>query len=189
MRPDYNAGSLLRARDLNDEQADRLQHLKRHNRFAHGSGIVCGLAVIAAPRPKAPWTIRVCPGYAVGPCGDEIEVPSAVLIDIRQFFWSRPYVNGLGARAAFVSLRPSDDTPSCGCHTCGDTSPERVADGYILDIVWAAKLPRPVLIDLCQGGPIPCPPVPSGPELIIAAVRLPASEHTALTQADVFLLG
>ena len=83
-RPQYIAGNLFGARDLNDEQAYRLDHVKHHARLLHGWGVVCGLTVIAAPQPGAPWTIRVCPGYAIGPCGDEIEVPAAVLLDIRQ---------------------------------------------------------------------------------------------------------
>ena len=85
MRPNYQTGALLSARDLNDEQSYRITRLRRHDQFLHGSGIVCGLDVFAAPVGRHPWLIVLCPGYAVGPCGDEIEVRSRVTVDIRNF--------------------------------------------------------------------------------------------------------
>src|SRR5882724_4198996 len=102
MRPHYTTGNLLSARDLNDEQEYRLRKLRRHDRMVHGSGVVCGLSVYAAPRKKHPWSVGICPGYAVTPCGDEIEVPMRVVVDIRDFLWSRPYDGNVGARIAFV---------------------------------------------------------------------------------------
>src|SRR5436305_833241 len=109
MRPHFTTGSLLSARDLTDEQAYRLRQLRRHDRFVHGAGRVCGLHVYAAPRKLHPWTVGVCPGYAVGPCGDEIDVPARVLVDIRDFHWSRPHVDGVAARIAYVGVRYADD--------------------------------------------------------------------------------
>jgi hypothetical protein len=113
-----------------------------------------------------------------------------VLIHIRQFFWSWPYVNGIGARAAFVSLRPSDETPSCGCHTvrrlvAGTRGGRLGSRHHVGGQATPSRARRP----LRKGGPIPYPPVPTSPELIIAAIRLQVSQHTALTQADIFLVG
>jgi hypothetical protein len=194
MRPNYTAGALLSARDLNDEQSYRVDRFRRHDRFAHGTGIVCGLRVFAAPERRTPWTIEVCPGYAVGPCGDEIEVPSRVKVDIRDFLWSRPILNGVAARGAFVGLRYSGDEDhaagavgcgcGCGCATHHGESATHLHDGYAIEIVWSFDLTG-IVFDLCKGDPAPCPPTPSSPYVILAAVRLPVSESTPLSDLDI----
>jgi hypothetical protein len=160
--------------------------VKQHARFLHGWGVVCGLTVIAAPQPGAPWTIRVCPGYAIGPCGDEIEVHAAVLLDIRQFFWSRPYVGGVGARLAFVGLRPAipDGGQGCGCHTCDPDPATRLPDGYVIEILWQYEFAGGA-VDLCTTIVAPCPTVPPILDVVLALVALPDSESTPLTNADI----
>jgi hypothetical protein len=45
--------------------------LRRHNRMLHGCGVVSRCLVRAA---EADWTVRIEPGYALGPHGDEIVV-------------------------------------------------------------------------------------------------------------------
>jgi hypothetical protein len=73
---------LLTAHDLNAEQAYLRQRDRRHNRFLHGWGVVCGLSVEPAADATHPWQVRVRPGYAVGPQGDEISVADKVLFDL-----------------------------------------------------------------------------------------------------------
>ena len=195
MRPNYQAGALLGARDLNDEQEYLLNHLRRHDRFAHGSGIVCGLRVFAAPAKGRPWGVRVCPGYAVDPCGNEIEVPVSAIVDIRQFLHGRPVTGGVASRAAFVGLRyaaaggGAESQSSGGC-SCGCTEKDshgaanRLADGYAIEIVWTLPKAGPDF-DLCTGAPAPCPPPITTPYVILAAVRLPVSQNTPLTDSDI----
>jgi hypothetical protein len=194
MRPLYIASKLLAARDLNDEQADLLRHVRRHDRFAHGYGIVCGLRIYAAPDRLHPWTVGVCPGYAIDPCGDEIEVPCQVLVDVRDFFWSRPYINGAGSREAFVGLRFSGtgaEADSSAC-TCGCTSSHeastRIEDGYAVEILWSSAERGVPEIDLCKPGPVACPNRPAGRHVMLAKIHLPLLETTFLTDVDIVSL-
>lgn len=78
----YYQRQLITADDMTTEQEYFRQRDRRHNRFLHGWGVVCGLAVEAAPDAAHPWQVRVCPGYAVGPQGDEITVPEKVMFDL-----------------------------------------------------------------------------------------------------------
>src|SRR5687768_7625887 len=71
-RPRFFAGQLLTEADLNALQDYMIEKQKRHNRFLHGWGVVCGLEVGCNPCPG--W-LTVSSGYAVGPCGEEIYVP------------------------------------------------------------------------------------------------------------------
>src|SRR5262245_47155972 len=89
-RPDYAPGSYLGSRDLLAGQHYLHQRLRRHNRHLHGWGVVCGLRVVPARDPGRPWAVHVCPGYALGPYGDEIEVPAPVIVDLRDYLWTRP---------------------------------------------------------------------------------------------------
>src|SRR5262245_29859665 len=82
-RPQYEIGNYLAAADLLTEQRYRLQRLRRHNRYLHGWGVVCGLHVVPARDSTRPWALWVCPGYAISCCGDEIEVPTPAMIDVR----------------------------------------------------------------------------------------------------------
>ncbi|MGH8554138.1 MAG: hypothetical protein ACREUD_00945, partial [Gammaproteobacteria bacterium] len=93
-RPRYEPGSYLSAKDLLTEQRYRLQRLRQHNRYLHGWGVVCGLQVVPAHEPGRPWGVRVCPGYAIGCCGEEIEVGSSTVVDIRDSLWNRSIENG-----------------------------------------------------------------------------------------------
>jgi hypothetical protein len=195
MRPVYQKGSLLDARDLNDEQDDRVRLVRHHSRFAHGSGRVCGLLVYAAPGPLHPWQVGVCPGYAVTPCGDEIEVPERTLVDIRDFAWSRPAA-GVARRLALVALRfasvaeedegEADCGCGCGCSHAAEGSGERLRDSFAIDILWHFDFVSTPRLDLCHPGAVPCPP--PGVYVLLAAVRLPVLESTALENIDVIQL-
>ena len=63
----YFSRQLIGAEDMTAEQRYFRERLRRHNRFAHGWGVVCGCDVKPAPLPKKPWRVRVCPGYVLGP--------------------------------------------------------------------------------------------------------------------------
>ena len=77
----YFPRQLLTADDMRAEQEYFREKQRRHNRLLHGWGVVCGLEVV--PDPKAgPLAVSVCPGYALGPFGDEIYVPEPVKLDL-----------------------------------------------------------------------------------------------------------
>jgi hypothetical protein len=78
----YYPRQLLTADDLAGDQEYHRQKMRRHNRFLHGWGVVCGLEVKAFPEQGHPWQVRVCPGYAVGPQGDEIRLIEAISLDL-----------------------------------------------------------------------------------------------------------
>ena len=73
---------LITADDFLTEQQYVRQKQRRHNRFLHGWGTVCGLEVKAAPLEDVPWRVSISPGYALSPQGDEIYVPKPVCIDL-----------------------------------------------------------------------------------------------------------
>src|SRR3989442_1496490 len=83
-RPDYKSGIYLAAHDLLTEQRYRLQRSRRHDRYLHGWGVICGLLVVPATDPSRPWAVYVCPGYAIGPY-DEIEVQTPAAVDVREY--------------------------------------------------------------------------------------------------------
>src|SRR5215467_13182077 len=73
---------LIGAEDLRLEQEYFRQKLRRHNRFLHGWGVVCGCEVKPAPTAEKPWRVRICPGYVLTPQGDEVMIGSEALFDL-----------------------------------------------------------------------------------------------------------
>jgi hypothetical protein len=78
----YFPRQLITADDMTADQEYLRQRDRRHNRFLHGWGVSCGLSVEPAATAEHPWQVRVCPGYAIGPQGDEISLGQPVLIDL-----------------------------------------------------------------------------------------------------------
>ena len=87
-RPRYFAGQLL-----TDEDLRRLDHYivaknRLHNRYLHGTGVVCGLEVVCNPCDP---TVTVRTGFAIGPCGEDIVVCNDTAVDVTQLIrGSRP---------------------------------------------------------------------------------------------------
>lgn len=71
LRPLYFDRQQLSAADLKAEQEYVSERLRRHNRFLHGWGVVCGAQV----QQSGPWSLTVAPGYALTPRGDEVLLP------------------------------------------------------------------------------------------------------------------
>src|SRR3954447_5911033 len=78
----YFPRQLLTVDDMVTERDYVLQKMRRHNRYLHGWGVVCGLIVKPAPTPAQPWLVQVGGGYALGPYGDEIYVVEPALLDL-----------------------------------------------------------------------------------------------------------
>ena len=77
----YFAGRLLTETDLADEQSYHQGKAKRHNRYLHDYGVVCGLRVVPA-RGRDDLAVVVEPGLAVDAWGREIVVPEPAELDL-----------------------------------------------------------------------------------------------------------
>ena len=188
-RPQYDVGNYLAANDLLTEQRYRLQRLRRHNRYLHGWGVLCGLHVVPARDSTRAWALWVCPGYAISCCGDEIEVPTPAMVDVRDYLWRRPLQGGRPARLAYIGIRYVEqdarpvpaNPPACGCDDTIYKS-SRIQDGFQVDAIWALpEAPTAEEFDLCEQGLAPCPECPDSPYVVLARLSLPASEGDPIT--------
>jgi hypothetical protein len=188
-RPHFEVGRYLAAGDLHAEQRYRLQRARRHDRHLHGWGVVCGLLVVPARDPGHPWAVSICPGYAIGPYGDEIEVGAPVRVDIREFLWHEPATGATSAkRLVWVGIRHEEvpgrpartSPPGCGCPD-PRYAPSRVGDGYRAEARWNAPEASLDPVDLCEPGAPPCEVCPDSRWVWLARVLLPVSESDPLT--------
>ena len=181
-RPAYAPGMYLMRDDRVVEQDYFRQRLRRHNRRLHSWGVVCGLSVVPAGDPRRPWGLYVCPGYALGPYGDEIVVPARVFVDVQDHLWASPV--GVAPRVAHIAIRyaehavrPIPAPPgACGCD---DTvyHASRIRESFRVDVLWAlSDQPPEDDVDPCDAVPRPCPECPPSPYVWLACVRLPPSE-------------
>jgi hypothetical protein len=171
------------------EQNYRLQRFRRHNREMHGWGVLCGLWVVPASDGSHPWGVSVCPGYAIGPYGDEIEVIQSVGVNIEDFLWSPPSRFSSAAfqfSVAYIAIRYQDwldDLEPIPGGACKCEEPvyveARTGDGYQAGVVWpspsdfhtgAPQAPSP---DLCQPDSPSCPTCPDSPWVTLARIVLP----------------
>jgi hypothetical protein len=156
----YFPRQMLTADDMRLEQEYFREKLRRHNRYLHGWGVVCGLAVEWTDDLKN-WSVRVCPGYAVAPQGDEIAVDDCVIVDLKlgatpepcTVRWpcppvgempggdrERPAIAYIAVRYAECHTRPVRVHPGgCGCD---EVSCEyaRVRESFEAKVLW--KLPQ-----------------------------------------------
>jgi hypothetical protein len=188
-RPQYEVGHYLSARDLQTEQRYRLQRLRRHNRYLHGWGVICGLWIVPLSDAKRPWAVQVCPGYAIGPYGDEIDVPAPAVVDIRDYLWKVSRGQKQPVHIAYIAIRFVEQQvcpipaspPGCGCD---DTVYElsRLQDDFQVDVLWRLPETNPAeRLDLCQQHLAPCPDCPESPYVVLACVTLPVSEGDPIT--------
>ena len=138
-RPRWVAGMVLHESDLN-----RLDYYigakhRLHNRFVHGTGVVCGLEVSC--HECGAGRVQVSCGYAIGPCGEDIVVGQPDSVDIcalirhcrsleRKNVECRPWGDDSGCRdvrETWVLAIRYDEAPSrnnpmlrAGQRDCGD---------------------------------------------------------------------
>jgi hypothetical protein len=179
----------LAAKDLQVEQRYRSQRFRHHNRYLHGWGVVCGLHVAPDKDAGRPWAVLVCPGYAIGCCGEAIEVRARALVDVRDYLWRRPQKHGVPEPVACVGIRYSEqqvkpvpaNPPQCGCHDTTYQS-SRIQDSHQVDIVWGfPETADTEGLDLCEQRLPPCPECPDNTYVILACITLPASEGDPIT--------
>lgn len=157
----YFSRQLLTADDMRIEQEYFRQKLRRHNRFLHGWGVVCGCEVEAVPTTESHWQIRVFPGFAVSPQGDDILINDCVLFDLKSGVpqpqpcavkWPCPPEGEMpstkpGHNTVFLAVRYAEyytrpvrvHPAGCGCD---ETQCEysRIHDSFELKLLW--KLPE-----------------------------------------------
>lgn len=209
-RVNYFPRQLLTADDMFADQDYFRLKLRRHNRFMHGWGTVCGLAVTAAPAANTPWLVEISAGYALGPYGDEIFVGDSVNLDLSACGPSavtNPCDPGslsgsIGLNTSstvYIAIqysecmaRPVSVTPSgCGCDqtTCQNS---RIRDSFQIQCLaslppsYQVSQPTATMCDYVNGQEVPdCPPCPSSPWVVLAAVSLPASTSTQVADSNI----
>lgn len=124
-RPRFFDGQLITAADFSRLDRYIVQKNRLHNRYLHGVGVVCGLEVVCSPCDD---TVTVRPGYALGPCGEDVVVPCDARVDV----------------AALVKQqrrrRPSD----CGPYDRDDADCEAARQKWVLGICYDERAARPV---------------------------------------------
>jgi len=197
---------LLTAEDMTTEREYFLQKLRRHNRFLHGWGVVCGLTVTAAPADREALRVQIGSGYALGPYGDEIFVGEAVYYDLA----------GCASGGATDPCEPSMVTPgaagkattvylaikyaeclsrpiqvaSSGCGCDGEPCQySRIRDSFQIQCL--NQLPQPpaptrvTLCDIVRGATAPCPPCPDDPWVVLARINLPARSTMRIDNSNI----
>ncbi len=138
---------------LTDEDLTRLDHYivaknRLHNRYLHGTGVVCGLEVVCNPCDD---TVTVRPGFAIGPCGEDIVVCRDTAVDVGDLiqgfrrkraqecdpYGGRPAQDCEAARQQWILAICYDEKPSrgitslrqpepakcgCSCGSCGGSN-------------------------------------------------------------------
>ena len=135
-RPRFFAGQLL-----TDEDLTRLDHYivaknRLHNRYLHGTGVVCGLEVVCNPCDD---TVTVRPGFAIGPCGEDIVVCRDTAVDVGDLiqgfrrkraqecdpYGARPAQDCEAARQNWILAICYDEKPSRGITSLRQPEPAR----------------------------------------------------------------
>ena len=153
----YFPRELITADDMRAEQEYFINKMRRHNRFLHGWGVVCGANVIPLPEDGHPWQVQVCPGYVVAPQGDDILINDCITFDLqkglpgcdpcsvtypcppqpangRRNEWTRAY---LCIRYVECLTRPVRVHPAgCGCDEM-DCEYSRIRESFELKLLWS----------------------------------------------------
>lgn len=208
-RTRYFSRQLITADDLTQDQIYHREKRRMHNRLLHGWGIVCGLDVTATPTADKPMNITVSAGFALAASGDEIYVPSDVVLDLAQCVagpeqgdCSRPcspvivgHVDAanpfyLGIKYAECQSRPVRVAQiDCGCDDMA-CEYSRIRDGF--EIRCLEKLPEShnpeTVQDLCEivkNKSVPCPSAPQDAWIVLAKIKIKAPSSRALTANDI----
>jgi hypothetical protein len=151
----FFSGQLLTAHDMLTEQSYAIEKRRRHNRYLHGWGVVCGCTVEAVPNAKD-WQVRVCPGYAVSPQGDEILIDDCVDVSLKtgaqdppcSVRWPCPPLGemppaGDQRRNVYIAVRFAEcfsrpvrvHPAGCGCDETG-CEYSRIRDSFEIKVLW-----------------------------------------------------
>jgi hypothetical protein len=155
----YFPRQLLTADDMRVEQEYVREKLRRHNRYLHGWGVVCGCTVEVVTSAKT-WQVRVCPGYVVGPQGDEIWIDDCITVDLQTgaqeqpcaVRWPCPPTGEMpgtrqGTATVYIAVRYAEcftrpvrvHPAGCGCDETG-CEYSRIRDSFEIKVLW--ELPQ-----------------------------------------------
>ncbi len=190
-RVDWQPHSPLSAHALATDQAWRHQLMRRHNRFLHGAGVVCGLHVVPAAETGRPWAVRICPGYGLGPHGNEVSLCCSVVVNIAEWLWSRDPPDAARAIVALQPARTSDSMCSQHCDLWSHAPVQRKAASTralaVARILWetsGTEREAALAVDICRDLP-PCVRCPDDPSLALAYVKMPHDRSTPITETDI----
>ena len=192
----YFTRQLITPDDLTLEQEYFQNKMRRHNRFLHGWGVVCGCLVQPVLEANSAWMVRITPGYILGPYGDEILIEREVTIDLHKeglegtaacVGQTDPWCSDVvverqprvplyvAVKYAECKTRPMRVQTGCGCD---ETQCEysRIRDSYAIKAL--SECPEthmtPPILDLnqlIQMQMVPnCPPSPTDPWVVLAKV-------------------
>jgi competence ComEA-like helix-hairpin-helix protein len=155
-RNNYFTGKLMVERDFTDEQRYFMEKIRLHHQRLHGSGVVCGLQLIAHAAPCDDRYLILQPGSAVDCCGRDILVAQPEVLDLYAFpalqeLLDATQEEGTETEATHrlqLCLRyrecPGEDIPvlydDCGCD---DTrcAPNRILESYEIELLLDPALP------------------------------------------------
>jgi hypothetical protein len=197
-RPRYYARQLVTPEDMTLEQDYFRAKMRRHNRFLHGWGVVCGASVVAANQA---WKVIVKSGYVLGPFGDEIYIDSDQCVDVRTP--CTPPASSGGDCEEAQPAPPANATqyiavqyverqtrllrvPLGGCG-CNDNACEysRYCDSYQICVLdHCANASDAPNLNLGQGAAPDCLPCPSEPWVMLAAFTVDANGVVTVMQCD-----
>ena len=195
-RPRFFVRQLITPDDLTLGQEYLRNKMRRHNRYLHGWGVVCGTRV-DVPASKAAWMVVIRKGYILGPFGDEIVIEKDLCFDLRKTCSTPESSDPCGDSSPAGGVFPEQgrggkwwvavrykELPSrpvrvqpVGCG-CDDTQCEysRWLDGYevcTLDHCPETHANPPNLDQLSKPAGIPdCPACPTDPWVVLAAVQV-----------------
>ncbi len=125
-RPRFYDGQLLTAADFTRLDQYIVSKDRLHNRYLHGVGVVCGLEAVCSPCDD---TVTVRPGYALGPCGEDIVVCCDASVDVAGLIRAQ---RGAGTRA------------DCAPYSEPVKDSEAVRQKWVLGICYDERPSRPV---------------------------------------------
>jgi hypothetical protein len=126
-RVNYFEGQMLTAADFQAEQEYHQAKRRRHNRYLHGWGVVCGLGVSA----RGVDEIWVEPGLAIDCCGNEILLPDPERLTIPD----GPAVLYLAIGYKEIEWTPVPALAEATETESTTTAYARIVEGFSLDIV------------------------------------------------------
>jgi hypothetical protein len=200
-RPRFFPRQMVTPDDLTLGQDYIRNKMRRHNRYLHGWGVVCGGRVVLPATPQA-WKVVVQTGYFLGPYGDEIMIDHDRCFDLRSQCLSGvtgdpcagsvpdPMCSGSTSKPpagpVYVAVRYQDSlarpvrVQPVGCG-CDDTMCEysRCQDGYEICVLTQCpgshqNPPGIQGFGTPQGIP-DCPPCPTDPWVVLATVTMDAN--------------
>lgn len=199
-RPRFFPRQLVTPDDLTLAQDYFRNKMRRHNRYLHGWGIVCGAKVVQTV-DNQPWMVVIKSGYILGPYGDEILIDRDLCFDVRTKCMSGVTGDACSGSAAvpdpmcsgstttpppgplFIAVKYKETMSKpvrvqpVGCG-CDDSQCEysRWQDGYeicVLDSCPASHQSPPGTDLVLKARPIPdCPPCPTDPWVVLGTVTV-----------------